>query len=147
MSDTLYGKGRKLRDVSVPEAYLPYLIRYRNHLGLEDLPQIDEKHAIVSKIRGKGGMSARHLRRLVQQVFDQAVFNLQRKDLKEDAKHLQAATSHWLRHTGASMDVEHQRDVKYLSEDLGHATLATTDRIYVQSDIKKRAESGKYRDV
>ena len=45
------------------------------------------------------------------------------------------------------MDVENNRDLKYLSEDLGHASLATTDTIYVQTDIRNRAESGKYRKV
>jgi integrase len=37
--------------------------------------------------------------------------------------------------------------LKDVSEDLGHASMATTDTIYVQTDDKKRAISGKERKV
>jgi integrase len=53
------------------------------------------------------------------------------------------ASIHWLRHTGGSMEIELGRGLK----DLGHASMATTDTIYVQTENKKRAESGKKRRV
>ena len=65
----------------------------------------------------------------------------------EEAEQMTAATVHWLRHTGASMEIERGRALKDVSEDLGHASMATTDTIYVQTVAKKRAESGKKRDV
>jgi integrase len=37
--------------------------------------------------------------------------------------------------------------LKDLSEDLGHASMATTDTIYVQTENRVRAESGKKRKV
>lgn len=45
------------------------------------------------------------------------------------------------------MEIERGRALKDLSEDLGHSSMATTDTIYVQSEDKKRAESGKNRKV
>ena len=30
---------------------------------------------------------------------------------------------------------------------LGHASMGTTDQVYIQSDMKERARSGKKRDV
>jgi site-specific recombinase XerD len=143
----IYGKGRKLRDVSVPPDFLPYLKRYRTYRGLSPLPSSADTSPLVEKVRGQGGMTARHLIRIVQQVFDEA-YQLMKEEKGEDsARKLQEASSHWLRHTGASMEIERGRALKDLSEDLGHASMATTDTIYVQSESRKRAESGKSRKV
>lgn len=143
----VYGKGRKLRDVSVPPAFLPYLKRYRNFRGLSPLPSPSDNSPLVEKIRGQGGMTARHLIRLVQQVFDEAYEKMKQAKGEDQARKLQDASSHWLRHTGASMEIERGRALKDLSEDLGHASMATTDTVYVQSESRKRAESGKGREV
>lgn len=143
----IYGKGRKLRDVSVPTQYLQYLKRYRRYRALPELPSSYENAPIVEKIRGQGGMSARHLTRLVQTIFDKAYDSMRQKAGEEAARKLLEASSHWLRHTGASMEIERGRALKDLSEDLGHASMATTDTVYVQSENKKRAASGKGRKV
>lgn len=45
-----------------------------------------------------------------------------------EAFEIKSASSHWLRHTGASQDAEN-RPIKHLSEDLGHASMSTTDKI------------------
>lgn len=143
----IYGKGRKLRDVTVPTQYLEYLKRYRQFRGESPLPSSTDNSPLVEKIRGQGGMTSRHLFRLVQEVFDLAYEKMKRETSEDTARKLQEASTHWLRHTGASMEVERGRALKDLSEDLGHASMATTDTIYVQSENKKRAESGKERNV
>ena len=111
------------------------------------MPSSGDDSPLVEKIRGQGGMTSRHLARLVQSVFDQAYENMKNEKGEEAAKKLQQASTHWLRHTGASMEVERGRPLKDVSEDLGHASMATTDTIYVQSENKKRAKSGKQREV
>ena len=143
----IFGKGRKLRDTTVPSDFLPFLTRYRNTRGLSNLPSARENTVLVEKIRGQGGMSARHLRRLVQETFDQAFNKMKHYEGENKALKLKEASTHWLRHTGASMEIERGRALKDLSEDLGHASMATTDTIYVQTENKKRAESGKQRKV
>ncbi|WP_206485749.1 site-specific integrase [Thalassotalea sp. G2M2-11] len=143
----VFGKGRKLRDITVPPAFLRFLTRYRNARGLSNLPTMNENTVLVEKIRGQGGMTSRHLRRLVQHVFDRAFDKMKQIEGENRALKLKEATTHWLRHTGASMEVERGRALKDLSEDLGHASMATTDTIYVQSENKMRAESGKKRKV
>jgi integrase len=47
----------------------------------------------------------------------------------------------------ASMEIERDRPLKDLSEDLGHSSSATTDTVYVQVERKRRASSGKDRKV
>lgn len=143
----IYGKGRKLRDVTVPTQFLDFLKRYRRYRALPSLPSSSDTSPIVEKIRGQGGMTTRHLTRLVQEIFDKAYTQMKLKEGEDAARKLQEASTHWLRHTGASMEVERGRELKDLSEDLGHASMATTDTIYVQSENKKRAESGKERKV
>lgn len=143
----IYGKGRKLRDVTVPSQYLSYLKRYRRSRTLPPLPSPSDTSPIVEKIRGQGGMTTRHLTRLVQEIFDAAYLKMKVDEGEDAARKLQEASTHWLRHTGASMEIERGRALKDLSEDLGHASMATTDTIYVQSENRKRAESGKGRKV
>ncbi len=143
----IYGKGRKVRDITVPSSFLAYLIRYRLYRGLNKLPVSGENYPIIEKLRGRGGMTARQLSNLVQEVFDQAYESMKSRSGEDSASKFKEATSHWLRHTGASLEVERGRALKDVSEDLGHASMSTTDTIYVQADDKKRAASGKNRSV
>lgn len=143
----VYGKGRKIRDVTVPLDYLKFLTRYRESRNLSPLPDSNDKSALIEKVRGTGGMTSRHLRRLVQDTFDQAHKVMSKAVSSSEARKLKEATTHWLRHTGASMEIERGRSLKDLSEDLGHASMATTDTVYVQTENKVRAESGKSRKV
>ncbi|MNY62186.1 hypothetical protein D3C86_1989660 [compost metagenome] len=91
-------------------------------------------------------MSIRQATRIIEESFDIAVSKMKDDGFFKEAEQLKMATSHWLRHTGASMDVD-SRPLKHLSDDLGHASLATTDRVYVQSDEMERAESGRKRKL
>jgi site-specific recombinase XerD len=143
----IFGKSRKIRDITVPLDFLPFLERYRTSRGLVGLPSGNENSTLVEKVRGQGGMTSRHLRRLVQSVLDQAHENMRILEGENKALKLKEASAHWLRHTGASMEIERGRPLKDISEDLGHASMATTDTVYVQSENKKRAESGKQRKV
>lgn len=137
----IMGKGNKLRDVTLSDDFLDYLKRYRIFRGLSPLPRPDESNPIIHKLRGQGGPTVRQLRRLVQQSFDLAQDSLFRDGFTEDAEQLKAATAHWLRHTGATHDAQ-TRPLKHLSEDLGHSKIATTDQIYIQTNVKERAKSG-----
>lgn len=143
----VFGKNKKLRKVSVPNDFLPFLERYRLSRGLSPFPSTGDNKPLVEKIRGQGGMSSRHLTRLVQETFDFAYSKMKKAEGEKKAMKLKEASTHWLRHTGASMEIERGRALKDLSEDLGHASMATTDTKYVHTEDKKRAESGSKRKV
>jgi len=143
----IYGKGRKIRDVTVPSDFLDYLRRYRLQRGLSALPVSGENQPIIEKLRGRGGMTSRQLSRVVQEVFDAAYESMKTLKGEESAQKFKELTTHWLRHTGASLEIERGRALKDVSEDLGHSSMATTDTIYVQAETKKRAASGKERKV
>ena len=139
------GKGNKLRDVSVPGALFPYIERYREYrTQLSD--NFNSNAPLVIKNRGTGGMTSRQLRRIVQQAFDLAYDKMTSESFADEAKALREATTHWLRHTGASQDIS-TRPLKHMADDLGHASMGTTDQVYIQSDMKERARSGNTRKV
>ncbi len=143
---TVLGKGKKQRDISVPPALLHYVKRYRLYCNLDPLPVSGDKHPIVKSQRRAVGLTSRQLRRVVQDAFDNAYHKMVDDGRQEDAKTLRSATSHYLRHTGASHDIQ-TRPIKHMSDDLGHATMGTTDKIYINSDRKARAHSGRKRKV
>ena len=143
----VFGKGRKLRDTTVPDSFIDYLKRYRKYRGLTPLQSSGENEPIVEKIRERGGMTSRQLTRIVQEIFDNSYEKMRRAKGEDEARKLKEASTHWLRHTGASMEVERGRALKDLSEDLGHSSMATTDTVYVQTENRIRAESGKKREV
>lgn len=139
------GKGNKIRDISVPSALFPYIERYRAMRQASE-PGFSDGAVLVAKTRGRGGLTSRQLRRVVQQVFDAAYTAMCDQGFSGDAEALREATTHWLRHTGASIDIA-TRPLKHMADDLGHASMGTTDQVYIQSDMKERAQSGKKRTV
>lgn len=140
------GKGNKDRTVTVSNAMLKALKRYRRSLDLPPLPTLKESTPLVAKSLGRGPISStRHLRRIVQHCFDQAYTRMRDDGLEDDALELKDATVHWLRHTGISEDVK-DRPKEHVRDDAGHASMATTDR-YIESDRRERHESGREKRV
>lgn len=136
------GKGNKERDISVSNAMLEALKRYRISLGLSSLPSPGESLPLISKTIGKGPIEGtRHIRKLVQHCFDKTIERLKTDGFKEDAEMLMAATVHWLRHTGISEDVK-SRPREHVRDDAGHSSSAITDQ-YIDIELRERHASAK----
>lgn len=134
------GKGNKSRIITVSNAMLEALKRYRTHLGLSALPYLGEQTPLISKIHGHGPVtSTRQIRNLVQSCFNQAYENLVAIGQESEALELKVATVHWLRHTGISEDVK-IRPREHVKEDAGHSSMATTDK-YIDSELRERHAS------
>jgi site-specific recombinase XerD len=136
------GKGNKLRTVTVSNAMLKALKRYRGSRGLSPLPTPNESESLVAKTRGNGPIkSTRQIRHIVQECFDQAYERMRADGLEEDALDLKESTVHWLRHTGISEDVR-SRPQQHVRDDAGHGSMVTTSR-YIESDERERHASGR----
>lgn len=136
------GKGNKERDVSVSNAMLNALKRYRISLGLSALPAPGDTHPLISKIQGKGAISdTRQIRNIVQNCFDKAIQRLKTDNFLDEAEMLLSATVHWLRHTGISEDVK-IRPREHVRDDAGHGSSAITDR-YIDIELRARHASAK----
>lgn len=136
-------KGNKTAKVSVRREYLKYLKRYRATQSLSPLPFPGEQTPLLKSKHGRAGLSDRHVRLLIQGVFDRAVQRMKADGQPEDEiTNLRAASLHWLRHTSATFDAPY-RDPKDLQADLGHESLSTTQDNYYDSLDGKRASSVK----
>jgi len=136
------GKGNKSRIVTVSDAMLEALKRYRRHLNLTALPTPDDRTPLVQKNQGHGAItSTRQIRSIVQFCFDRAYERMREHGMEEDAAELKSATVHWLRHTGISEDVK-IRPREHVRDDAGHSSMQTTDR-YIESDLRERHASGR----
>ena len=136
------GKGNKEREISVSDAMLEALKRYRKSRGLPPLPAPGEASPLIHKTRGKGGItSTRQIRGIVQKCFDNAAQRMRSEGFSEDAERLGAATVHWLRHTGISEDVKH-RPREHVRDDAGHGSSAITDR-YIDVERAERHASAR----
>jgi site-specific recombinase XerD len=138
------GKGNKMREIAVSDDMLKALMHYRESLKLSPLPSLNDKAPLLSKEKGKGGMtSSRHIRRLVQECFDATIEKLRHTRYIADADALESATVHWLRHTGISDDINKRgRPVAHVRDDAGHSSSAITDR-YNDIDLIERHQSAK----
>lgn len=140
------GKGNKERDISVSNAMLEALKRYRQSLGLSSLPSPGEVNSLIPKTQGKGPVKGtRHIRKIVQHCFDKTIERLATDGFKEDAEMLTAATVHWLRHTGISEDVK-IRPREHVRDDAGHSSSAITDQ-YIDIELRARHESAKKKRI
>lgn len=140
------GKGNKERDVSVSNAMLTALKRYRTHLGLSALPAPGDTHPLIPKILGKGAIAdTRQIRNIVQECFDRAVERLKQDNFVDEAETLLSATVHWLRHTGISEDVK-IRPREHVRDDAGHSSSAITDR-YIDIELRARHASAKKKPI
>lgn len=141
------GKGNKLRQIAVSNAMLRALKHYRTtYWALSPYPTIDEKTPLLGQLNNpnKSINNQRSIRSMVQTCFDDAVRNLQ-KTSPEEAKNLQSATVHWLRHTGISEDVK-IRPREHVRDDAGHSSGAITDK-YIDISLIERAKSAKHKPL
>ncbi|WP_440466170.1 tyrosine-type recombinase/integrase [Pseudomonas sp. YH-1] len=136
------GKGNKAAKISVRDDYIQhYLVRYRRHLQLPPLPSPAEKTPLITTLKGRAGLSDRHVRLLLQEVFDRSLRRMAEEGWSDDeVDQLRSASLHWLRHTAATFDAPY-RDMKDLQADLRHNSLSTTQNTYYNSLDEQRAHS------
>lgn len=143
---TTVGKGNKERQIAVSEAMLKALKRWRKHLNLSPLPSPADDSPLLPKTKGVGPIkSGNYIRKIVQYCFDQAVEQLNKDNLSEEAETLIEATAHWLRHTGISDDVK-IRPREHVRDDAGHSSSAITDK-YIDIEMRERHRSARKKQI
>src|ERR1700676_3261646 len=137
------GKGDKERLLPATTELLAELARYRRHYGLAALPYSGETTPLLLPIGGTYRTLTRgavHL--IVKQVFDNAIDHLQSTGEAREraAERLRQASAHWLRHTAGSHMMDGQVDLRYVRDNLGHASISTTSQyLHADDDDRHRA--------
>lgn len=95
----LYGSEGRERRTALHESYFNnYLVRYRRHLQLPPLPCAGETTPLVGTLRGRAGLSDRHVRLLIQEVLDRTVNRMLLEGwADEEVDRLRSASLEWLR--------------------------------------------------
>ena len=146
---SIFGKGDKTRQVTLPDAYLDYLKRWRLHLGLTSpLPVPGESNPILPSAKGNA-IGKRQVQRIYEQSLVATAERMDREGYGDEAKQLLAirTETHYLRHTGASQAIEAGADIRHISEELGHANATFTESVYVNSEQARRRTEGRRRMV
>lgn len=139
-----HGKGGKLRKVAVVPDLLAELVAYRESCGLPPLPSPAETAPLVGKLRRSSrhgaALSVSALHKIVKEVFRRAVAHCQATGNPGLALRLEQASAHWLRHSGASHLLLAGADLVQVRDQLGHASIATTNT-YLHSAEQDRHDS------
>ncbi len=93
------GQNKKVREVCIPTEFLPFLERYRISRGLFGLPSPNENNAIVEKTRGSGGMTSRHIRRIIKETYDYSNKASTSYHLNTSATKTSSASPRWLKYS------------------------------------------------
>ena len=136
------GKGDRTRLVPATEQLMAELARYRQTHNLTPLPRAGEETPLLLPIHGQSRpmtRSAIHL--IVKTVFSRTAARLRAASpvLSPHAELLEQASAHWLRHTAGSRMADGQLDLRYVRDNLGHATLNTTSHyLHAEDEIRHR---------
>ncbi len=137
------GKGDKTRIVPATAELMAELMVYRKVNGLPTLPLSGEERPLVLPIIGKEKPLARSaVHEIVKGVMRATAGRLRARgsDWEAAAAQIEAASTHWLRHTAGTHMTDAGLDVKAVRDNFGHATISTTS-IYVHSEDDARHDA------
>jgi|JI8StandDraft_2_1071088.scaffolds.fasta_scaffold01050_16 integrase len=143
------GKGGRRRVVPVPTALVDQLgellvaqgARSSDPRDLQSQPLLvsrcDLRAAALRRTGTPQRMSVQSFHRQIKQLFKRVAADARSEGRDRDAAVLEAATTHWLRHTFGSHSIAAGVPVDVVQQNLGHASLAMTTR-YVESGLARR---------
>ena len=100
------GKGNKSARISVKDEYINvWMARYRRFLGLSPAPSSNDSAPLLQSLNGRAGLSAGHIRSIVQEAFDNALDRMRADGFPEDdIRNLRSASFHCVRHHSATAE-------------------------------------------
>lgn len=143
----ILGKGNKLRRLPLGGDALKAILAYGAAQGLpaslEQWPAGEPLFKTLGgaawKARPEGGperqpLSASQIYRSLKAFFKWAAAHAESPG---DAAHLTEASTHWLRHTHATLSIESGADIVRVQENLGHSSVAVTG-VYIHGNRQAR---------
>ena len=130
------GKGGRWRSVPMPAVVMDALRVYLTRRGLDPEPGANEPDTpLIAPLAGGDSLEPLDpstLYKALRGFFKDAAVSLGRQGHLEDARQIERATTHWLRHTRGSHSAE-TMPINLIQRLLGHASVATTG-IYTSTD-------------
>ena len=132
------GKGNKYGEIPVTEGLLKSLVEYRQSLGLPDYPTLSEDNIpLINSTKCKfATITDSMLYKIIKSTCKYIALEL--KSVNSDAAYIiEQVSTHWLRHTSATHQVDAGIDIRIVKENLRHSMLETTMR-YQHTEKDKR---------
>lgn len=120
------GKGKKLREIPVPDELLTALANFRLTIGLSSPePKFREKTPLIPMENLTQAISARRIDQLLKWAFNLGAAQFEVKEPRRADK-LRKASAHWLRHSYVTYLLDSGAPLKVAQENAGHSNVGTT---------------------
>ncbi len=120
------GKGKKVREIPVPDDLLNALGEFRFNIGLpSSVPKFREKTPLIPMQNLKQPISTRRIDQILRWAFDLGSAQFEPDEPRKASK-LRAASAHWLRHSYVTYLLESGAPLKVAQENAGHSDVGTT---------------------
>lgn len=124
------GKGNKEGEIPINDELLQQLVRYRTAIGLPQYPHPRENIPLVGRLSEKGQwncLSSKSIYLITKSIFEQAAQYAEQQQQFDIAFRLRTASTHWLRHTSASHQLEAGIPLLVVSQNLRHSNIEKLD--------------------
>jgi integrase/recombinase XerD len=120
------GKGKKLREIPVPDELLMALAEFRLNVGLPSpQPKYREKTPLIPMQNLKQPISTRRIDQILKWAFQLGAAQLEPEQPRKASK-LRSASAHWLRHSYVTYLLDSGAALKVAQENAGHSDVGTT---------------------
>lgn len=120
------GKGKKLREIPVPDELLIALQDFRINVSLSSpLPKFREKTPLIPMQNLKQAISTKRIEQILKWAFNLGAVQFEPHALRKASK-LRSASAHWLRHSYVTYLLESGASLKAAQENAGHSDISTT---------------------
>lgn len=120
------GKGKKLREIPIPDELLIAIAEFRSHAGLpSSQPQFQEKTPLIPAHNTEQSISSRRIDQILKWAFHLGANKLEFTHPGKASK-LRLASAHWLRHSYVTCLLDSGAPLKVAQENAGHSDIGTT---------------------
>ena len=120
------GKGKKPREIPIPDELLKALAEFRLAADLPSPePKFREKTPLIPMENLKQPISSRRIDQILKWAFSQGATKFEPKQPRKASK-LRAASAHWLRHSYVTYLLDSGAPLKVAQENAGHSNIGTT---------------------
>jgi len=120
------GKGKKLREIPIPDELVDTLAEFRLSIGLSSpQPKFREKTPLIPMQNLVQSISTRRIDQILKWAFNLGANKFDEKEPRKASK-LRAASAHWLRHSYVTYLLDSGASLKVAQENSGHSNVGTT---------------------
>lgn len=120
------GKGKKQREIPIPDALLDALADFRLSAGLpSSQPKFRERVPLIPMQNLKQPISTRRIDQILRWAFNLGAAKFEPDEPRKASK-LRQASAHWLRHSYVTYLLDSGASLKVAQENAGHSDIGTT---------------------